>query len=138
MHQTDEYHKCVRDQLRWSTQALALDATMQQSLFPHFVCKLDEFASISAIGSKSRAQLPSEFSIDQFEALHAIDVRLEWMSRGGNEFDQDLWTDNALKVRPEWEELRCLARLALVRLCWPLEVPPWGRSEYLTRGPFAG
>jgi hypothetical protein len=72
----------------------------------------------------------SEFSGDQLEALQAIDFRLDTMSRGGSEFDEELWSDSALDSRREWEELRSLARAALTRLGWPVDVPPLDRSMY--------
>jgi hypothetical protein len=35
----------------------------------------------------------------------------------------DLWTDEALSSDPRWEEVRTLAKAALVSFGWPIEIP---------------
>ena len=126
-----ENRSWIHDQFRWSLQALASNAETQRSLFPDFVCKAEELALdfdhwsevvVSACGLK--------FADDQAEAVRAVDRRLMAMSLGGAEFDEELWTDEALGGRPQWDELRSLAGAALASFGWPMETPPRGRSLY--------
>ena len=126
----------VRDQFLWSLQALACDADAQLSLFPDFVCKADELAHDYGHWSEFvRSRFAGEFSGAQLAILQQIDDRLDAMGNGGTEFEEELWSENALRMRPQWEELRTLARLALAKLGWPTETPPWGRSFYVRSGP---
>jgi hypothetical protein len=130
--QADEDRTVVRNQFQWSIQALAMDAEVQRSLFPTFVCKADELALDYSDWSRvARSLFASEWSGDQLKALGAIDIRLDAMSRGGSEFDEELWSEDALTSRPQWDELRSLARAALVQLGWSVEAPPFGRSAYV-------
>lgn len=41
----------------------------------------------------------------------------------------DFWTDEALSSDPRWEEVRTLAKAALVSFGWPIEMPPPAREE---------
>jgi len=50
--------------------------------------------------------------------LAALDARLNEMS---GEHNGELWTDAALRSRPEWEEVRRDAQKTLELLQWPLE-----------------
>ena len=126
----------VRNQFCWSLQALASDAEDQLALFPTFVCKADELAlDYDHWSEVARSLLADEFSPDQLAALTAIDGRLTAMSCGGVEFEEDLWSEDALRARPQWEEVRSLARSALACFGWPAERPPQGRSFYVTGGP---
>lgn len=126
----------VRSQFRWSLQALAADAETQRSLFPAFVCKADELAlDFDHWSEVVRANFAPEFSAEQLAALQAIDDRLAAMSRGGAGYDAALWSDAALSTRPEWEEIRSLARCALLQLSHPVATPPRGRSFYVPGGP---
>ena len=126
----------VRDQFLWSLQALACDADTQLSLFPEFVCKADELALDYGHWSEvARSCFAGEFSAAQLATLREIDRRLDAMGNGGTEFSEELWLEDALRVEPQWGELRTLARLALTELDWPTETPPWGRSFHVPGGP---
>ena len=134
MQETDENELLIgaRNQLRWSLQALAMGAEVQRSLFPDFVCKAEELAfDFDHWLWFARSEFGAEFSGDQAEALRAIDRRLNAMSYGGIDFDEELWSEAALGTRPEWEEVRSLAKLTLARFGWAAEVPPRGRSMYV-------
>jgi hypothetical protein len=132
----DDTRRGVRDQFRWSLQALACNSDDQLTLFPDFTCKPDELVSDYdnwSIGARSH--FAGLFSDEQLAALRAIDSRIDAMSRGGIEFTEKLWYDDALGTRPEWEVLRSFSKLALKCFDWPLEKPPWGRSLYARGGP---
>jgi hypothetical protein len=127
----DDARHGARNQFRWSLQALACEADDQLTLFPDFTCKPDELTSDYDNWSKAaRSRFAGLFSDDQLAALRAIDSRIDAMSRRGIEFEEELWRDDALGTRPEWEALRALAKLALKSFGWPTEKPPWGRSLY--------
>ena len=131
----DDTRRGVRDQFRWSLQALACDADDQLTLFPDFVCTTCELVSDYANwSSAARSYFAGLFSEDQLSALQAIDSRLDAISLGGAEFKETLWCKEALATRPEWEDLRSLSKSALACFSWPAEKPPWGRSLY-ARGP---
>jgi hypothetical protein len=83
----------------------------------------------------ARSLLAFEFSGEQLETLRAIDLRLAALGAGGPEFDAELWSDRAFESDARWEELRSLARAALTRLQWPVELPPPRRSVYVPGGP---
>ena len=131
-----ENRLAILSQFRWSLQALAVPAEAQRALFPEFVCKADELAlDYDHWAQAARASYGGEFSDEQRDALRAIDRRLVAMSRGGAEFDEGLWSDVALNSRPEWEQVRSLAGLALSRFDWPCDAPPRGRSFYVPSRP---
>jgi hypothetical protein len=131
----DDTRRGVRNQFRWSLQALACDADDQRSLFPNSVDTLYELVSDYDHWSKTaQSYFAGLFSKDQLAALRAIDSRIDAMSRGGREYDKSLWYDDALNSRREWEELRSLSKSALACFDWPLEKPPWGRSLYARGG----
>ena len=131
----DDTHRGARNQFRWSLQALACKREDQIALFPDFVdkpyelvCDYDNWSQVA------RSSFAGLFSDDQLRALQAIDVRIETMSRGGTDFDEALWNEDALGTRSEWEELRSLSKSALALFEWPIDKPPSGRSMYV-RGP---
>ena len=132
----DDDRRGVRDQFRWSLQALACAPDAQLSLFPDFVCKADELALEYGHWSEvARSFFAGEFDEAQLAALRAIDFRSDAMGNGGAEFEEDLWSEDALRASPLWEDLRTLAKLALAKLGWPAETPPCGRSLYAPCGP---
>jgi hypothetical protein len=127
----DEIRQGVRNQFRWSLQALACSAEDQFALFPNFVSTPYELASDFNHWSKAAlSKFAGKFSEDQLAAIRAIDELTTAMSRGGPLFDEALWDDEALGARSEWEQLRSLGKTALACFDWPMEKPPWGRSVY--------
>lgn len=127
----DEIRQGVRNQFRWSLQALACSAEHQFALFPNFVSTPYELASDFDHWSKAALSKFAEMiSEDQIAAVRAVDEQMKAMSRGGQLFDEALWNDEALGARPEWEQLRSLSKAALACFDWPIEKPPWGRSVY--------
>jgi hypothetical protein len=132
----DENRRGVRNQFRWGLQALACDADVQLTLFPDFVCKPHELASDYGHWSEAaRSVFAGQFSTEQLAALGAIDARLDAMSRGGTDFKEEVWAEEALSTKSQWTELRSLAKAALACFGWPAQKPPWGRSIYVSGGP---
>lgn len=131
----DDTRRGARNQFRWSLQALACEPEDQLTLFPNFVCKPDELVADFAHWSKvARSFFAGLFSDDQLIALQAIDRHISAMSRGGTDFEETLWHEDALGSRPEWRALRELSKSALACFDWPMEKPPWGRSLYARGG----
>jgi len=130
----DDTRRGARNQFRWSLQALACEPDDQLALFPDFVCKPYELVSdYDHWSNVARSFFAGLFSDDQLTALQAIDVRIDTMSRGGTDFEETLWNEDAMATRSEWEELRSLSKSALASFDWPTEKPPWGRSLYARR-----
>jgi hypothetical protein len=116
--------------LQWSIQAIAQDAHVQRSLFPHFVCVADELALDFAEhhGAFEDSASAASLTPAQRESIRALDRALDAMS--GPEH-ADLWTDEALDRAPEWTALRTLARTVLARMHWPTTAPPTDRAIYV-------
>jgi len=59
-------------------------------------------------------------------AQQLANIRLvdELLDRMSDRHDPELWTDEALRTRKEWSEVRALARKALASLGYDLEPPP--------------
>jgi hypothetical protein len=125
----DTNRQGVRNQLRWALQALACDGIQQIQLFPARACKPFELADDFATwANMARSLFAGLFTPEQLGTLQKIDSSLEKLSRE----DEALWTDDALHSRPEWEELRSMAKVALGSFGWPIERPPEGRSRYIS------
>jgi hypothetical protein len=128
----DPERQGIRNQFRWSLQALACESSVQMQLFPERACKPYELASdYSHWAGAVQSRFASLISKEQLEAVRQIDSRLRALSRGGTVFREVLWQDDALSTQPEWNELRSMARSALEFFGWPIERPPNGRSRYL-------
>ncbi|MDX1946444.1 MAG: hypothetical protein SFU86_13675 [Pirellulaceae bacterium] len=104
-------------QLRKALQQAALDAEYQIARLKGFAVA-DEIADdlgnqILWILKSSNRNLTSE----QVAALSELDAALDQMR--GQQVPQ-LWTEEALRSRPEWDELRRKARNAIGLFGWPL------------------
>jgi hypothetical protein len=112
-------------QLRWALQALAIPAQEQVRLFPDWVAKVDELALDLEHWSKVVcANYAQELSQEQSARLADVNQKLGAMSRGGAEFEPELWTEEALSSSPHWTHARQLAADALASFGWPVERPP--------------
>jgi hypothetical protein len=60
-----------------------------------------------------RAHYDEELRAGQREALAALERKLTRMSRDGEDFDLDLWTDAARRTSDHWKDVRGLAAAAL-------------------------
>ncbi len=116
--------------LQHSLQALAVPADLQLGLFPDFVCKVDALALDFdhwrlCVVDNFQARLTDQ----QKTLLATLDSRLEAMS--GPE-RAPLWTEEALRTRSEWEDVRHLAQETLVTFGWEGDVPPAYGHEYIS------
>jgi hypothetical protein len=109
-------------QLRLSLRALAMAGDEQRMLFADLAASAGDLASnYDQSAAVIRADYESDLSTAQSDALAAIDRKLATMSRDGDEFDADLWTDAALRSGEHWGEVRNLATAALDAFGWPME-----------------
>lgn len=118
----------------WAVQALALPAEQQLSLFPSFAGVADELA-LEHEETQARFLNTSgtNLSSDQKRAIQALDNKLEAMS--GEENATTFWTVEALGGRPEWEQVRSLARKVLSVMGWSASVPPLDRGAVYVESP---
>jgi hypothetical protein len=60
---------------------------------------------------------------DMWEKIRAVDAKIAVMS---DTHDPSLWSDEGLRTRPEWVEVRQLGKDALAAIGYDLEPPrPW-------------
>lgn len=80
------------------------------------------------------ALMRSDFSPtdEQRAALRALDARLNEMSERHEE-DSELWTEQGLRGRPEWEEVRRDARRILELFQWEFEEDDGGGNDETER-----
>ena len=115
--------------LKHSLQALALPAEVQLSLLPDFVCTADELALDFDHWSTCVLSNPEYQMTDwQRTLLLRLNHTLEQMSGEGN---QSLWTEQALRNRPEWQRVREQAEAALATFQWGVERLPSYKHEYI-------
>ena len=73
----------------------------------------------------------SELTTEQIASLAAIDERFEALSKGGKDFNEKFWTDEALTELTDWEFIRQMAVRALSLFGWPLEIPANNLGVYV-------
>jgi len=117
------------ERLKWAVQALALPAASQLQLFPDFVCKADELAL--DLDQHLRAAKTTSWTPAQLSGMRALDAKLDAMSRGGPDYAEALWQDDALLRSPQWDQVRQLAEVVLHAFAWPPESPP---EDWACRG----
>jgi hypothetical protein len=121
-------HEVTVERLKHALQALAAPADAQLSLFPDFAHKVDELALdfnhwCDVVVSNAGSALTDH----QRLLLEQLDDQLETMSGSSN---ADLCTELALRKRPEWEQVRILARAVLVSFGWSGNRPPSYTHEF--------
>ena len=115
-------HSQAFKQLRLSLRGLAMAGDEQRTLFADLVASAGDLASnYDQSAAVIRADYEADLSTAQSDALAAIDRKFATMSRDGDEFDADLWTDAALRSGEHWAEVRNLATAALDAFGWPTE-----------------
>ena len=109
--------------LRERLEALALPAAAQLELFPAFVPTAGEI--VVAFSNLDIVRNPPKDGLDdrQRALVAAVDAQLSAMWEQ-EQNGAELWTDYALRFRPEWKEVRRMATEALHAFGWTLEVPP--------------
>ncbi len=111
----------VPEALADAVRALAADARVQIAYFPHFVVKADELAlCFEEHFTSRRSELAGRLSSPAVAALDQLDAQLAAMSGPAN---AELWTDDALRISPQWAVVRERARTALRELGLSNEPP---------------
>jgi hypothetical protein len=122
----------ILSSFKQTLQILAAPLHDQIRYFPDFVCTTDELALdfdhwrvvfISNFGPR--------VTPEQLASLAAIDARFEALSRGGDEFAEEFWTNEALYKSPIWQHIRQLAVQALTTFGLPVDIPPDNPSIYV-------
>ena len=109
--------------LRLSLRGLAAAGAEQGVLFSDLAASAQDLASAyDQSAAAVRADDEADLTAAQADALAAIDRKLATMSRDGDEFDADLWTDAAVRTGEDWAELRMLAAAALEAFDWSIEM----------------
>jgi hypothetical protein len=109
-------------QLQYALQTLALPVTAQLRLHPCDGCRVGELAlAFDRWQEKVRHELNESLTREQVEILNRLDRKLLMLSGSPR---KPVWSDVALRQSPEWRQVRALAREALARFAWPLEMPP--------------
>ncbi len=119
-----------RWQLMWATQALALPAAVQLSLFPDFVCKVDELAL--DFGAWCDSVLSHEAALlSPIQASLLVEMNNKLTAMSG---PQPYWTEDALRQSPVWAEVRQLSAAILLAFNWVEGIPPSDRASYVPAG----
>ena len=109
-------------QLQYALQMLALPVTAQLHLHGSKECQVEEVADIFNVShQQARQALCDQLTGDQGLILTQLEQRLRLLIRSGQ---KPAWQETALRSSAEWRQIRGLARRALTRFDWPLEVPP--------------
>ncbi len=109
-------------QLQYALQTLALPVTAQLRLHPCDGCRVEELAlAFDRWQERVRWELSGSLSREQVEVLNRLDRKLLTLS-GSRQ--KPAWTDAALRRSAEWRQVREVAREALAKFNWSLEIPP--------------
>ncbi len=105
-------------QLRKALQQAALPANRQIDRLKDFDVSFEIADDFDIVCRWALNTTDARLTEEQRSRLAALDARLDKMS---GELNADLWTDDALRSRPEWEEVRRNARTILELFQWPIE-----------------
>jgi hypothetical protein len=109
-------------QLQYALQTLALPVTAQLRLHACDGCRVEELAlAFDRWQQKVRRELSDSLTSDQVEILNRLDRQLLTLSGSRH---KPVWSDSALRQSKEWRQIRQMAREALAKFDWPLDVPP--------------
>jgi hypothetical protein len=108
--------------LKRAVQSLALNAAEQIDLYPNFVEVADELVLEfdECWRSFKSTQAVEHLANHQVAALTALDSYIESISGPSHE---EIWTVNALSVKPEWQTIRSLAKSTLLTFGWAATRP---------------
>jgi len=114
--------------IEWATRAIAQPAAIQLSLFPEFVEASDELALSWEQAYNEFQNDKSSHSDSQRCALENLD---KYMSTISGSVFSDIWTTEGLFYSLEWQKMRELAKVILLAMGWPDEVPPQIQDIYV-------
>lgn len=110
-------------------QALAAPADVQLSLFPAFAHKVDELALDFDHWYRVYVTNPqSSVTHHQQALLSALDARLQILSIPQH---AAMWTEESLRTRSEWADVRVLAAETLASFGWDVAIPPPSGGVYI-------
>ncbi len=116
----------ILSHLRHSLQMLASPAKAQLNHFPpNWVVLTDELV-LDFDAWYERIASYWKLSKEQTTILAQLD---EFFSKKDISSNGDFWTDEALTSDTRWEDVREMAKAALVSFEWPIEIPPPAREE---------
>ena len=121
----------MRNKLQRAVIALAQQAEVQLSLFPDFVCKADELVLDFDDGLYEMVGDEAEFTGEQRAAIEALD---RFITPMGGRANANLWTDDAVRSHPRWEQIRSLARSAADAFGWDIRQLPPSDAVYVPAG----
>lgn len=107
--------------LEWSVRALAQPKSVQETLFPGFVCVPDELALEFDESLRGFRETGLRLPDDASDAILALDRQLEAMSGAEH---SDLWNQESLAHSSDWQMIRALAQRVVVLMQWPAAPPP--------------
>src|SRR5215472_13356887 len=114
-----------------SLQLLASSADLQIRYYPSFVLVPDELAlDFDHWQSVFLSNFATELTAEQARAFTAINDRLHALSRGGSDFNGQLWTEDGLRNSAEWASIRRMASQVLNLMGWPVEKPDLNLGVY--------
>ena len=116
----------ILQHLRHSLQLLASPAQAQLSHFPAGWVVLTDEMALDFDAWIERIYSYWKLSKEQMVRLTELD---EFLNKMSDSSSKDFWTDEALSSDPRWEEVRTLAKAALVSCGWPIEIPSPAREE---------
>jgi hypothetical protein len=106
----------ILDGVRKSVEALAADGETALALMPQGTVRADELAlEFDNFGHAALETLGEEMTDVQRDSLKIIDCLLDAMS---GQHQSHLWTDDAVRSDPKWQEVREAARRALSEFGW--------------------
>jgi len=110
------------NELRWCLQALATCGSVQGALFPDVARKPEQVVlDFDRCAAVVLASGEGDLSASQSDALVTLDRKLKTMTRDGEEFDVDLWSQAALAESAHWEDVRRHAHSALAAFGWVID-----------------
>lgn len=116
-----------------AVQVVSANATTQMDVLPNWVHIPDEIVNIYnesyiLVDQLIEAGLVSSYQVEALNNLHNH-IHEMTLSR-----DTNLWTLEALKSHPKWDEMRVLAKNALKKLGVEIDRPNLGWVRYIPGG----
>jgi hypothetical protein len=121
---TDSGRPFILDGLRQILQLLAAPADVALAYYPAVTVKADELAlDFDNFGRAALENSDVRLTETQRESLNSVYESFDTIR------ERDLWTEEAVRTRPEWQTIREAAGRALAEFGWPA-----GPDERAARG----